>query len=144
MVTSRALTPLKFRCAQNQTSNYAQIHLLARIVELGLQNLRIIELFLERLHRRWSRLPAEKNLYGAIQRRLWLRGRLHAEQRSYIGARSAHLVAGERERIIQAIQQRAGVDPRVSFVRVTRWRLALIERLADSPHPLNERHGRVC
>src|SRR5712664_1240419 len=61
---------LKFRSAQHQPGNDAQINLLARIIELGLQNLRIIELFLKRFHRRRSRLTAEKNLYGAVERRL--------------------------------------------------------------------------
>ena len=38
--------PLKFRRAQNQARDDAQVHLLARIIELRLQNLRIVELFL--------------------------------------------------------------------------------------------------
>src|SRR6266446_5036085 len=60
------LSPLKFRRAQHQTCDDAKIHLLARIVELRLQNLRTIELLLERLDRRRPRLPAKKYLYRAI------------------------------------------------------------------------------
>src|SRR6267378_5283620 len=50
------LAALKFRSAQHQPGDHAQIHLLAQIIELGLQNLRIIELFLERLDGGRSRL----------------------------------------------------------------------------------------
>ena len=52
----------------------AQIHLLARIIELRLQNLRVIKLFLKRLDSRRPRLPAKKNLYREIQRYLRFRG----------------------------------------------------------------------
>src|SRR2546426_2962287 len=59
---------LKFRRAQHQSRDHAQIHLLARIIELGLQDLRIIELFLERLNRGRPRLSAEKDLHRAVER----------------------------------------------------------------------------
>src|SRR5204863_922540 len=62
-----SLSPLKFRRAQHQSCDDAEIHLLARIVELRLQNLRVIQLLLERLDRSRPCLPAKKNLYRAIQ-----------------------------------------------------------------------------
>src|SRR5439155_17757029 len=65
-----SLSPLKFRRAQHQPRDDAEIHLLARIVELRLQNLWTTELFLERLNRSRPRLPPKKYLHRAIQRRL--------------------------------------------------------------------------
>ena len=87
-----------FRSAKHQARDYSQIHLLARIVKLGLQNLRVIELFLQSLHRRRSRLPAEKNLYGPIQRRFWIRGRLDATHLAhadaFLRAQYVHALSG--------------------------------------------------
>jgi hypothetical protein len=88
-----ALSPLKFGRAQHQPCDNAEIHLLAGIIELGLKNLRIIELFLECLNGSRTCLPAEKNLHGPVQRRLWIRGRFHAQQRSNVTARAAHFIA---------------------------------------------------
>src|SRR5207247_2620300 len=55
-----SLVPLKFRRSQNQSGNDAEIHLLVRIVELRLQNLRVIELFFKRFNRGWACLPPRK------------------------------------------------------------------------------------
>src|SRR6266576_4706349 len=74
MATSPALlASLKFRGAQHQPGDDAQIHLLARIIKLGLQDLRVIELLFERFNRSWARLPAEEYSHRAVERRLGVR-----------------------------------------------------------------------
>src|SRR5438309_1785370 len=73
MVTSPALASLKFRGAQHQPGDDAQIHLLARIIKLGLQDLRVIELLFECFNRSRARLPAEEYSHRAVERRLGVR-----------------------------------------------------------------------
>ncbi len=82
-------------------------------------------------------------MYRAVERGLRFRRRIHSQQRSDIGACPAHLVSGESQRKIQAIEQRAGIHPRFGFVGIAGRRLALIKRLADAADPLHQRERRV-
>src|SRR5215469_13784122 len=90
MPTSAAL---KFRRAQHQTRDHAEIHLLARIVQLRLQHLWTVQLLLEGLDGRRRSLPAKKDLHRAIERGLWFGGRIDAQERCHITACAAHFVS---------------------------------------------------
>src|SRR6266567_8908907 len=68
-ITSHKLPPLKFRRAEHQPGDNSHVHLPARIIELRLQHLRVVELLLERLDGCRRSLPAKKNLHRAVQRR---------------------------------------------------------------------------
>src|SRR2546429_6003431 len=80
--TPLSLTALKFRRAEDESRNHAQVRFSAGIVELGVQHLRVVQLLLQRLFGRSRCFATEKNLHRAIERRLRIGGRNHPEQRS--------------------------------------------------------------
>src|SRR5437016_7874835 len=88
--TPLSLTALKFRRAEDESRNHAQVRFSAGIVELGVQHLRIVQLLLQRLCGRSRCFATEKNLHRAIERRFRIGGRIHAEQRGDIARSEEH------------------------------------------------------
>src|ERR1700722_17211384 len=63
-----SLAPLELGSAEDQSGKQPFVHLLDRIVELRLQNLRIAQAVLERLYRLRINLSAEEKVERALQR----------------------------------------------------------------------------
>ena len=72
-------SPLKLRRAEDETRDHGGVHLLHRIIQARLQNLRIGQLHFERFTSLLRQLPAKQRLNGPVKGRVRVGGRPIAE-----------------------------------------------------------------